>query len=66
MVVTQVERDQVLGILEGCNGKHQNTVIYHIARGMDCGTQRAGNLLRHVVVKGLARVEGFKVYKEEY
>ena len=62
MVVTQQEQDKVLDILQTYSGKHQNTILYHIAKGMDCGTRRAGNLLKHLVIKDLARIEGFKVY----
>ena len=62
MVVTEAEALKVLDILETYRGKHQNTILYHIAKHMDCGTRRAGNLLHHLVRKDLARIEGFKVY----
>jgi len=62
MVVTQSERDQVIGVLQTCEGKHSSLVILRIMKAMSCGHIRAGNLLKNVVGKELAHIDGFKVY----
>ena len=62
MGYTEAETLKVLNILQTYSGKHQNIILYHIAKNMDCGTRKAGNLLHHMVRKDLARIEGFRVY----
>ena len=60
-MILPAEEDLMRSILKQYSGKHSNKVLNEVMRGFSCGPVRAGNLLKEMVRRGEAQIDGLKV-----